>query len=119
MVNSEVHLLIPASISHPQECPTGSVVHVHLNVDLLPEDNGESFFAAYFHEQQKKNATMALHPLNNRCQCKKCMNNPVQLPEATAQPPQAIRMMVQQPKKKKVSKKGRQEPKSTSWLLLP
>jgi len=78
---------------------------VHPNAHPPPEDNGERFFAAYFREQQKRNADLVPHMLNTRCQCMKCANNPVQLPEATAQPPEAIRMVVQQPKKKKVSKK--------------
>ena len=95
----------------------GITEDVHPNVRPLPEDNGERFFAAYFREQQKRNATLTPHPLNDRCQCKKCANNPVQLPEATAQPPQAIRMVVQQPKKKKVSKKRRAE--AQEYILAP
>ena len=78
---------------------------VHPNAHPLPEDNGERFFAACFREQQKRNADLALHPLNTRCQCMKCAANPVQLPEATAQPPEAVRMVVQQPERKKASEK--------------
>jgi hypothetical protein len=37
------------------------------------------FFFAHHLQQKKREATVAPHPNNDRCQCKKCAGNPVQL----------------------------------------
>ena len=53
---------------------------IHEGVQSLPKDTGERFFAEYFREQQKRTREIGPHPLNDRCQCLSCANNPVPIP---------------------------------------
>jgi hypothetical protein len=52
----------------------------------LPPDNGERFFSQYLEEQQQQNETVTPHINTDRCQCKKCGNNPAQLLHETISP---------------------------------
>ena len=49
-------------------------------VETLPPDNGERFFSEYWVEQLQRQRNIASHPLNDRCQCQLCANNPADYP---------------------------------------
>ena len=63
-----------------QKARSVGIAHdVHEGVTPLMEDNGERFFSAYLRQQQERNKMLPVHPLNDRCQCTSCANNPVPL----------------------------------------
>ena len=45
----------------------------------LPEDNGERFFSEYWIQERARQAAFQSSPLNDRCYCDQCGNNPVPL----------------------------------------
>ena len=55
-------------------------------VEKLPEDTGERFFSEYLETRKEIRQQVPKHPLNDRCQCRKCASNKKRLPHDTSIP---------------------------------